>query len=103
MYLVVAKSAYQADNEVFKKHFAKSIATDMVAEKVAVVQIAMTKLVTKIPPGQIRSADKLREMIQTSYCPDVAQYLEPDTTPFKFINPDNLKMQLKSGETEEEK
>lgn len=42
-------------------------------------------------------------MIRENYSPDVAQYLEPDTTPFKFINPDNFKMQLKSGETEEEK
>lgn len=103
MYLVIAKSSYQAENEVFKKHFAKSIATDMADEKVKVVQIAMTKLVAIIPNGQIRSADKLRELAQTGYGADVNQYLTPDTTPFRFINPDNLKMQLKSGETEEEK
>jgi len=51
MYLVVARSAYKVEAEVFKKHFAKSIATDMVEEKVKVVQITMTKLVTKIPLG----------------------------------------------------
>lgn len=39
MYIAIARSAYKADNEVFKKHFAKSIGTDMSDEKVKVVQI----------------------------------------------------------------
>ena len=49
VYLKIAKAAYKADPEIFKKHFAKSIGQDMCDEKVKVVQIAMTKLVGKIP------------------------------------------------------
>lgn len=51
MYLIIANSVYKSENEVFKKHFAKSIATEMVDEKVKVVQITMTKLVVQIPVG----------------------------------------------------
>ena len=51
MYLIIANSVYKSESEIFKKHFAKSIATEMVEEKVKVVQITMTKLVMQIPAG----------------------------------------------------
>lgn len=37
MYITIAKSAFKAENEVFKKHFAKNIGNDMCGEKVKVV------------------------------------------------------------------
>jgi len=37
MYLKIARAAYKVDNEIFKKHFAKAIGNDMIAEKVKVV------------------------------------------------------------------
>jgi len=35
MYLVIAKASLKADKEVFKKHFAKSICSDMLNEQVS--------------------------------------------------------------------
>lgn len=37
MYIKIAKASFKADNEIFKKHFAKSIGLDMCNEKVKVV------------------------------------------------------------------
>ena len=37
MFVTIAKAAFKADNEIFKKHFAKSIGQDMCEEKVKVV------------------------------------------------------------------
>lgn len=37
MYIKIAKHSYRTDNEIFKKHFAKAMGTDMCAEKVKVV------------------------------------------------------------------
>jgi hypothetical protein len=37
MYIEIASAAYDGDEEVFKKHFAKAIGNDMLAEKVKVV------------------------------------------------------------------
>ena len=71
MYVKIAKSTFKKDQEVFKKHFAKSIGQDMTEEKVKVVQISLAKLVSKIPAGQIRSADKVREWLQQKCTPDV--------------------------------
>lgn len=37
LYLVIARATFKADAEIFKKHFAKAIGTDMISEKVKVV------------------------------------------------------------------
>jgi hypothetical protein len=37
MYIKIARHTYRADNEIFKKHFAKSMGNDMIGEKVKVV------------------------------------------------------------------
>jgi hypothetical protein len=76
MYLVVAKATFKADNEIFKKHFAKSMGIDMMNEKVNAVRIMMAKLVAKVPKGYSKSTDKLCEMLQKS-CKsgEVKQYL----------------------------
>ena len=37
MYVKIAKTALKIDQELFKKHFAKAIGTDMIQEKVKVV------------------------------------------------------------------
>ena len=60
VYLCIAKSTYQSDNEIFKKHFAKNIATDMENEKCATVLIAMAKLCNEVKDGYSKSLDKIR-------------------------------------------
>lgn len=99
MYITIAKNAYKAENEVFKKHFAKSIGADMLEEKVKVVQISMAKMVFKIPAGYSRSVDKVREHLSATTTPDVKQFLDKNNQ-LKFINPDTLKLQLKGDEEE---
>jgi hypothetical protein len=37
MYICIGKTAFKADNEIFKKHFAKSLGIDLLEEKVKVV------------------------------------------------------------------
>jgi hypothetical protein len=37
MYIKIARASYKADNEIFKKHFAKAIGNDLISEKVKVV------------------------------------------------------------------
>lgn len=99
MYITIAKNAFKAENEVFKKHFAKSIGADMLDEKVKVVQISIAKMVFKIPQGYSRSVDKVREHLQATTTSDVKQFLDKDNQ-LKFINPDNFKLQLKDDEEE---
>jgi len=59
MYVIIAAASFKADNEIFKKHFAKSMGNEMIEEKVNVVKIALAKLVGKVPRGYSKSADKL--------------------------------------------
>ena len=75
MYIKIAKSAYKAEPEIFKKHFAKAIGQDLINEKVKVVQIAMAKLAAKVAPGYSRSNDKVREFLLQTAAPDVKQFL----------------------------
>ena len=100
MYLKIAKSTFKKDNEIFKKHFAKSIGTDMCEEKVKVVQIQLAKLIHKIPAGQIRSADKVRDWLMQTCSPDVLQFLKGKENPMRFINMDKCKVQLASEKEE---
>ena len=48
-YVQIAGGAFAHDPQIFKKHFAKSIGQDMLAERVEVVQIALAKLVQLVP------------------------------------------------------
>ena len=75
MYLAIAKASYKGEQEVFKKHFAKSIGLDMLDEKVKVVQISLAKMVMKITPGYSRSVDKVKEHLLATTVPDVRQFL----------------------------
>jgi hypothetical protein len=37
LYLVIARATFKVDPEIFKKHFAKAIGSDMITDKVKVV------------------------------------------------------------------
>jgi hypothetical protein len=53
IYIEVALSTYLTDNEIFKKHFAKNIATDLENEKCKCVQISLAKLCNEVPNGTV--------------------------------------------------
>ena len=74
MYIVIAKSVYKSDNEIFKKHFAKNIGNDLLNEKVKVVLISLIKLLIKVENGYSRSCDKLRSHLSENTSEDVKQF-----------------------------
>lgn len=64
MYVNIAKSTYQADNDVFKKFFAKAIGSDMLNEKVKVVQISLCELCSVVQVGYSKSIEKIRQNLK---------------------------------------
>lgn len=58
--MYVALSAHKSDTEIFKKHFAKNIATDMENEKCKCVLIVLSKLCNEVKDGYSKSLDKIR-------------------------------------------
>ena len=61
MYLYIAMASYEADQEIFKKHFAKSIGNDMLEEKVTVVKMLIIKMAAMVPRGYSKSTDKIAQ------------------------------------------
>ena len=59
----MAKATYTADNEIFKKHFAKNIAQDMENESCKCVLIMMAKLCNEVKDGYSKSLDKIRQKL----------------------------------------
>jgi hypothetical protein len=60
LYLLIARATFRSDQEIFKKHFAKSIGSEMLAERVKVVRIMLAKLCNEVPPSYSKSIDKVR-------------------------------------------
>ena len=60
VYIQVAISTHQSDNEIFKKHFAKNIAQDMELDSCRCVQIMLAKLCNEVKDGYSKSLDKVR-------------------------------------------
>ena len=44
MYLTIASAAFDVDEEIYKKHFAKSIGNEMIEERCTVVKMMIAKL-----------------------------------------------------------
>ena len=60
IYIQIAASTYESDNEIFKKHFAKNVAQDLDNEKCRCVQISLAKLCNIVVEGYSKSLDKVR-------------------------------------------
>lgn len=71
IYVQIAISAHLKDNEIFKKHFAKNIATDMENEKCKCVQILLAKLCAVVKEGYSKSLDKIRIKLLASKDPTI--------------------------------
>ena len=78
VYLWIAKSTHEADSEIFKKHFAKNIATDMDNEKCVTVLISMAKLCNVVKDGYSKSLDKIRIKLLKDADPTILQYMPTD-------------------------
>lgn len=64
IYLQVGISAFEVDNEIFKKHFAKNIGNDMEDEKCQCVKIMLSKMCNVVKEGYSKSIDKIRTKLQ---------------------------------------
>lgn len=64
MYIYIAKAAFEADQEIYKKHFAKAIGNEMLQERVTVVKCLIAKLVKAVPVGYSKSTDKIGEHLK---------------------------------------
>ena len=64
MYLTIAQAAFEADDEIYKKHFAKAIGNEMCEERVTVVKVFIAKLAQLVPAGYSKSTDKIQEHLQ---------------------------------------
>ena len=62
MYITIAKASYKGNKEIFKKFFAKNIASDLINERVVCVKIQLAKLCRKVPDGYSKSLDKVRKL-----------------------------------------
>jgi hypothetical protein len=75
VYLYIAMFTYMADKDIFKKHFAKNIATDLENEKCKCVKIVLAKLCNEVKEGYSKSIDKIRTKLVTEKDETIVQYL----------------------------
>ena len=64
MYLAIAQAAFEVEDEIYKKHFAKAIGNEMYEEKVVAVKMMIAKLSAAVPDGYSKSTDKIADMIR---------------------------------------
>jgi len=97
IYICIATSAHSKDNEIFKKHFAKNIATDMENEKCQCVLISLAKLCAVVKEGYSKSLDKVRAKLLASKDPTIIQYM-PNCKEGKKIEQSRRYLALNYGE-----
>jgi TATA-binding protein-associated factor Taf7 len=105
MYLTVARATFDADKEIYKKHFAKAIGNEMVNEKVTLVKVMIAKLAQAVPTGYSKSTDKIAEHIKKQANSEVNQFLSNDNTDIgkrRFLEPDKITTKMKAEEEDEE-
>jgi len=64
MYVTVAHAAFEVEDEIYKKHFAKAIGNEMINEKIIAVKMLIAKLVQAVPISYSKSTDKIAEYIK---------------------------------------
>lgn len=75
IYLYIALSTYKADNEIFKKHFAKNIAADLENEKCKCVQIVLAKLCNEVKKDYSKSLEKIRNKLLSDKDGTILQHM----------------------------
>lgn len=106
MYLIIAQATFEEDQEIYKKHFAKSIGNEMCDEKVTIVKIVLAKLASMVTPGYSKSTDKIVDHFKAQSNSEVSQFFSkenPSLDKRRYLEPDSIKTKLKAEEEEEEK
>ena len=106
MYLTIAQAAFETEDEIYKKHFAKAIGNEMCEEKVVAVKMMLAKLTQLVPTGYSKSTDKVADHLKAQKVSEVNQFCSadnPDIDRRRYLYPDRIKTKLKAEEENAEK
>ena len=104
-YLVVAQTAFEVDQEIYKKHFAKAIGNEMCEERVTVVKLMIAKLAACVPNGYSKSTDKIADHLKAQGNSEVNQFFSednPDLGKRRYLDPAQISTKMKADEEDEE-
>lgn len=104
MYLHIAGATFEADQEIYKKHFAKAIGNEMLEERVTVVKCLIAKLVNTVTTGYSKSTDKIGEHFKAQNNSEVNQFLSDDNVDIgkrRYLDPSAITTKLKAEEEDE--
>ena len=105
MYITIAKAAFETDEEIYKKHFAKAIGNEMCEERVTVVKMHIAKLAEKVPTGYSKSTDKIADHLKAQNNTEVNQFFSQDNVDIgkrRYLDPDTITTKMKAEEEDEE-
>ena len=104
MYLIIAQAAFEVEDEIYKKHFAKAIGNEMCEEKVTVVKVMIAKLGQVVPYGYSKSTDKITDHIKAQKNSEVNQFFSaenPDLGKRRYLDPAMITTKMKAEEEDE--
>lgn len=105
MYITIAIAAFEVDEEIYKKHFAKAIGNEMLDEKVTVVKMLIAKLSEKVPQGYSKSTDKIADHFKAQNNSEVNQFFSQDNADIsarRYLDPEKITTKMKAEEEDEE-
>ena len=105
MYITIAMAAFEVDEEIYKKHFAKAIGNEMLDERVTVVKMLIAKLAEKVPRGYSKSTDKIADHFKAQNNSEVNQFFSQDNVDIsarRYLDPDKILTKMKAEEEDEE-
>ena len=105
MYLAIAQAAFEVEDEIYKKHFAKAIGNEMCEEKVVAVKMMIAKLAHAVPYGYSKSTDKITDHIKAQEISEVNQFFDEnnkDLDSRRFLDPAKITTKMKAEEEDEE-
>ena len=104
MYLAIAQAAFEVEDEIYKKHFAKAIGNEMCEEKVVAVKMMIAKLSAAVPDGYSKSTDKIADLIRAQEISEVNQFFSEENKELesrRYLDPDKIKTKMKAEEEDE--
>lgn len=105
MYITIAMAAFEVDEEIYKKHFAKAIGNEMLDERVTVVKMLIAKLSEKVPRGYSKSTDKIADHFKAQNNSEVNQFFSQDNDDIgarRYLDPAKITTKMKAEEEDEE-
>ena len=105
MYLTIASAAFEVDEEIYKKHFAKAIGNEMCSERCTIVKMMIAKLAQRVPTGYSKSTDKIADHLKAQGNSEVNQFFSEDNEDIgrrRYLYPEQMTTKMKADEEDEE-